>query len=118
MDSSEITARAIMESIPGRFIPEKAGDMSAVMHFDIKGDEDGGQWTVTVANGTVKLEEGLVGECTSSVSGKAKDFIAVELGKLNPAMALMMGKAKVKNLNEMLRFKGCFNKYTEDVAAG
>jgi putative sterol carrier protein len=110
MEETRPTAREIIESIPERFKPEKAGDLSATIHMDVSGD-DGGQFTVVVKDGAITLYEGLIGDCTSSLRGKSKDFVDVEIGKLNPAMAIMFGKAKVTNLNELLRFKGCFDQF-------
>ena len=108
MENMPQNAREIIETIPERFIPERAKDMEAIIHMDISG-ENGGQFTVLVKDGICKLESGLNHEPTSFLGGKDTDFEDVEFGRTNPAMAIMMGKAKTKNLNELLRFKGCFD---------
>lgn len=97
------TAREIIESLPERFRPEKANDYSGVFHLDISGDR-GGQFTVIVKNSKIDLQDGLHGEANCTVRAKDKVYEDVELGKSNPQMAIMMGKLKISNLGEMMKF--------------
>ncbi len=106
------TAKDIILTIPDRFRSEKAGDYSTVFHLDIAKD-GGGQFTVTIANGECSLEEGLIGSSKCTVSTKAKTYVDLELGKTNPQMAFMMGRVKVSDVAEMMKFGKCFYRYKE-----
>lgn len=104
------TFNDIVQSIPQRFRPEKAQGYQTVLHFDIQGD-GGYAFTVTIQDGTCKLIEGLAGQPVCTVKTKVEHYVNLELGKLNPQMALMMGKVKVSNIAEMMRFAKVFRPF-------
>jgi len=104
------TAKEIILSLESRFLPEKVDeDLNIVFHFELSGD-DGGEFTVTIADKTCCVVEGLEGEAKCTVKAKGKVYADVELGKTNAQMAFMMGKIKVNNLNAMLKFVECFER--------
>ena len=78
-----------------------------MIHFDISGKE-GGLFTVHIHDGVCEVKEGLHGEPKCVVKTKDKTYRDIELGKANPQMAFMMGKIKVSNVSEMLKFIGLF----------
>ena len=89
-------------------IPEKAGDVNAAVSFDLAG-ENGGQWTVKIANGTCTVEEGLADGADATISMDGKDYVDMMTGKLNPMMAFMGGKVKVSgDLNTVMKFQTMF----------
>jgi len=45
----ELTARQIIEGMPGRFRPERAGRADAVVQFNLTGDHCGGAVTATLS---------------------------------------------------------------------
>jgi alkylation response protein AidB-like acyl-CoA dehydrogenase/putative sterol carrier protein len=100
------TAREILYSLPQRLKADKleAGTYG-IFHFMMEGE---GDFTITLKDGGVKIEENLIGEATCNVKAKAKDYLDIELGKVNPQMAFMMGKIKISNLAEMMKFMGLF----------
>lgn len=102
-------ANEIIKSLETRLKPEMAQGIDIVFHFDLSG-ENGGQYTVTVKNEKCVVTEGLIGEPKCSVSASDENYADVELGKTNPAMALMMGKVKVSNIPSMLKFIEMFQK--------
>lgn len=104
------TARQILLSIPSRFRPEKALNYHTLFHFDITG-EHGGQFTVHIKDGQCKLSEGLHGEASCVVWATDEVYVALETGRMNPHMALMLGKIKVSNMAEMIQFVRCFRRY-------
>lgn len=106
------TATEILETLPRRFNPEKAGDYHAVFHFDLSGN-DGGQFTVKIEEGKCEVKNGLHGEPNCVVKSKAKTYRNIEYGKLNPQTAFLMGKVKVSNIPEMLQFAKMFRPLTE-----
>lgn len=104
------TLQSIFQSIPDRFRPTKAQGYESVVHFDITGDEPL-QFSVRISNGACQLEEGLNGNTSCVVKSKSKHYIALESGEMNPQLAILTGKVKVSNINEMLRFSKCFIPY-------
>lgn len=66
--------------------------MNATYKFDVTG---AGTWIVTVADGTVTVQEG-DGEAKCTVIIGADDFDQLTDGKLNPQMAFMSGKLKIQ----------------------
>ncbi len=107
------TAAEIIRSLTERFRPEKAEGFSALFHFDIEGDR-GGQFTITVDSAGCKVEDGHLGEPSCIVKSTDSTYEDVELGRTNPQMAVMMGKIKISNLGEMMRFSGLFTRLTEN----
>lgn len=102
------TLAQVLDSIPKRFRPEKAGDYQAAFHFDL-GEV---KRTVIIANGQCAVQHGLQETPTCAVRAKEEVYLSLELGELNPQMALMTGKVKVSDLSEMMRFAKCFRKYS------
>ena len=100
-----MTAKEIVLALPARF---KGGDDNGVFHFKLDGD-NGGEFTVTVANGSCTSEEGLVGEADCVISAASSDFEDAELGRTNKQMAVMMGKIKISNLGAMMKFLTMFS---------
>lgn len=90
-------------------LPEKAnkGVLNNVddttFHFDLDGD-GGGQFTMKLRDGQLSLEEGLNEEAKCVVKAKTDNFMGLATGKLNPMMALLMGKVKITNQGEMLKY--------------
>lgn len=109
MSKKPETAREIIESLPERFKSEKSEGVDTVFHFDIEG-ERGGQWTITVAEQKLDLKEGLHGEAKCVLKTKDAVYEDSELGRTNAQMAVMMGKIKISNIGEMMKFVGLFKR--------
>jgi putative sterol carrier protein len=102
------TAQEIFNEMPARFKAEQAGDMNAVVHFNLSG-EDGGQWYVQVADGAVEVHEGAPDDPTASIHMDAQDYVALSRGDLNPMTAFMSGKIRVEgNLAVVMKFQTLF----------
>ena len=83
----------ILEHI-GNVDPAQVQGMDAVILFDLSGEE-GGTWTVTLADGQVEVEEGETASPTMTLSMDARDFVAMSNGELNAVNAFMQGRIKV-----------------------
>lgn len=109
MSTTPQTAAEIIQSLPNRLKADKASGVSSTFHFDISGDR-GGKYTVKVHEETVHVEEGHNGEAHCVVTTSDEVYEDVELGRTNPQMAVMMGKIKISNLGEMMKFAGLFDR--------
>lgn len=103
------TAKEIIESIPLRIKKDKAADYSTSFQFDISG-ETGGQYTLTINNGTAKIEQGLHGDAECVVTADAKIYEDIELSRMDPTMAFMSGQIKVTNVGAMMQFAKYFHR--------
>ena len=102
-----MTAKEFIYSLPGRANPDVLADKETCFHFHLSGD-GGGQFTVAVADGKMDVQDGLVGEPKCEVKASDENFMKVIRGELNPMMALMMGKVKITNQGEMLKYAKVF----------
>ncbi|MCS6933707.1 MAG: acyl-CoA dehydrogenase family protein [Chitinophagales bacterium] len=104
------TAREIIYSLPARLKTDKVKpEDRSVFHFKLSGNT-GGEFTVTLLNGSVTVQDGLHGEASCVISAAATDYEDLELGRANPQMMFMMGKIKVSNLNEVMKFTSLFKR--------
>ncbi|MFW6136106.1 MAG: SCP2 sterol-binding domain-containing protein [Chloroflexota bacterium] len=89
------TVQQALEALSETAAADKLKGMDATILFDIPG-EDGGQWTVTIDDGQVDVQEGATDSPTITVESTAGDLEALVKGDLNPMAAFMQGKLKVK----------------------
>lgn len=102
------TVAELFEKMPGQFQADKAGDMNAIILFDLSG-EGGGQWSVSIADGQCDVTQGAADSPKSTVHMDAGDYHDMVTGKLNPMMAFMSGKVKVEgDLNTVMKFQQIF----------
>lgn len=98
----------LFEKMPGAFIPEKAGDMDAVIQFKLSGEE-ASDWTVIIKDGGCKVEQGEHEDPTMTLSADSQDYKDIVTGKLNAMNAFMQGKVKLQgNLNLAMKFAEIF----------
>ena len=68
---------------------------TAGMHNSYLFDIDGaGQWLVTVADGSIEVEEGS-GDADCTISTSEENFMKIVSGEQNPTTAYMTGKLKI-----------------------
>ena len=104
------TAKEIIYSLPTRLKADKVDDSATHrFHFLLDGPT-GGNFTVTLQNKTVVVLDGLVDTPTCEIRAKATDYEDLELGRGNPQMMFMMGKIKVTNLGEVMKFITYFHR--------
>ena len=112
----QATVADIFGTMEARINPDGAAGITANYGYVITG-EGGGEWTVSVTDGQIKVLEGLHDpQVTSTCS--AKDWIAITLGQLDGMTAFSSGRLKVEGdmglLTKATRF---FKKYTPPAAA-
>jgi alkylation response protein AidB-like acyl-CoA dehydrogenase/putative sterol carrier protein len=113
MGATPSTAKEIIYSLPQRIRTDKVDDSaSSVFHFKLSGPT-GGDFTAVLKNKVVEVIDGLVGEATCVITAKASDYEDLELGRGNPQMMFMMGKIKVSNLSEVMKFATYFTRLSK-----
>ncbi len=110
--ASEMNAREMIESLPRRFLAEKAGELSLVVHFDLSGPE-GGRFSVWVEKGTCRVEPELQGTPDCLVQARAEVYRDIELGRMNPKTAYLFGKVKISDVVVLTRFAELFQPVSE-----
>jgi putative sterol carrier protein len=91
-DADVNPAQGLLESMPERFNAEKAGDLEAVVGYQI---EDMG-YTLLIRKGACMVFPRLMKPCDTLLKAKAEDFIAMSTGTLNAQEAFMTGKIQIE----------------------
>ncbi|PAP79742.1 hypothetical protein B1759_15645 [Rubrivirga sp. SAORIC476] len=100
---------AVLASYPDRFNSEKASSMDDKVYMQLTGD-DARDVTLYVHHGELDILDGEVPEDpTLRLTAKTEDWVAIENGDLNPMMAMMQGKVKMKgSVPFATKFMGLF----------
>jgi putative sterol carrier protein len=101
-----MTAQHFLESLPAKVNSEALHGVETTFHFNLDGGDL--QKTVAVKDGKITIEDGLIGEAKCVVSAKSETLMKLVKGEENPMMAVMMGKVKISNTGEMLKYAKLF----------
>ena len=93
--SEELTIAKLMSLMPKAFVPEKAGDLEAVIQFNL-GGEGGGDWAVTISEGSCSVNPGIAENPKLTLAAQASDYLDIITGKVNAMSAFAEGKIKLK----------------------
>lgn len=102
-----MTTRDFLFALPAKVDPAAIEGLETIFHFDIEG-EQGGAYTITLADQQVTVTDGFQGEPKCVVRAKDEHFSKLVTGELNPMMAVLTGKVKISNQGEMIRFAKIF----------
>ncbi len=98
----------VFENIDKGFEPSKAEGVDAIYQFVLTG-ERGGEWWIKVQNQQAEVHRGVHPSPTMTLTSSAENYLAVVNGDMNPMMAFMQGKIKVKgNMELALRLQSMF----------
>ena len=89
------TPDQVVGEMPGLFIPEKAGNTSAVIQFDLTGD-NAGKWYIKIADGQASSGKGEVEIPNLTLVADSADFVKIYTNQLDPTAAFMSGKLKIR----------------------
>ncbi|RMG62488.1 MAG: acyl-CoA dehydrogenase [Calditrichaeota bacterium] len=106
------TAAQAIAGLPDRFRTDRAGDYQTVIHFVLSG-EGGGDFTVSIEKGRCLVSPGLHGQPRCVVKTKASTYLDIELGRTSAQTAFLMGRVKVSNVGELMRFIKLFRPLKE-----
>src|SRR5262245_56751433 len=90
------TVKEIFDGIQGNIDkdPAKATTVGAIYQFDVTGD-GGGTWVVDLKE-AVKVSDGPSPKAECTITVGAQDFLDINNSKMNPQVAFMSGKLKIK----------------------
>jgi putative sterol carrier protein len=83
-----------MSLMPKAFVPEKAGDLEAVIEFSLSGRR--GNWAVTISEGSCSVSRELAENPKLTLSALASDYLDIITGKVNAMSAFAEGKVKLR----------------------
>jgi putative sterol carrier protein len=85
----------IFEYMAGRFQPDRAGNQSAVIGWDITSPEGTHSWQLKVADGTCTSTSGNAESARVTLGMALPDFLRFLTGQLDGMQAFMTGKLKL-----------------------
>ncbi len=80
--------------------PDKLEGVDTIINFDLKTSAK----ALTVKDGKIAVEEGLVDGAEITLTASEEDLMSIISGDSNPMMAMMMGKLKVSNPGAMMKY--------------
>ena len=83
------------EIIKTAFVPEKAEGVDTVVQFVFTGSQ-ASEWYVVIKDQTCESMEGTHPDPKMTMTVDSEDYIKISTGELDPTMAFMKGKVKVK----------------------
>lgn len=88
-----LTCRQIIAGMPTVFNAEAAGDMAAVIHYKVTGEEPGNYY-LEIANGTCVFHDGTPASPTLTIETPSDVWVAIAAGELDGQQAFMQQKFK------------------------
>ena len=105
MVEAKIPKQFLEEILPSKFKPEKSRDFDVTAQLNLTGP-NGGNWTLTLKNQTLKVTEGTHPSPTLTLTVADKDFMDLVNGKLKTTQAFFGGKIHlIGNLVLALKLK-------------
>jgi putative sterol carrier protein len=102
------TVKESFDAMPGRFKPDRAQGVKAIIQYDITG-QDGGTYHVDIADGKCAMKDGPAAVPNLTLTMAAQDWLDMVSGKLNGQMAFMSGKLKIKgDMGLAMKLAGMF----------
>lgn len=95
-----MTAKDYLQGIVAKIKPEDVEGVDTNIHFEL-GEEN---YTIAIHDGNAEFQEGLVGEGELGMKATPENFLKVASGDMNPMMAMMSGKLKIKNPAAMMKY--------------
>lgn len=104
-----MTVKETFEAMTGRFRPERAQGLKAVIQYEITGP-DGCTYHADIADGHCAVREGLAAAPANlTLTMNAQDWLDMLGGKLSGQVAFMSGKLKHKgDMSLLMRLPGLF----------
>ena len=106
--SAAMSVKPVFEAMPLTLNKDAAKDASVVYQFNLSG-EGGGQFIVTIKDGTCAVEEGVAPTPDVTISAVAADYMNIVMGTYPFGLAYINGRVKVEgNLRLVIRLGSYF----------
>jgi|SRR5579872_1110555 len=89
------TCKLVFDGMAQRFMPDKAGNESAVIQYDVKAPDAVHTYQLKVAGGKCEVAKGAGGPARVTLALSFPDFLRLVSGKLNGMQAFFSGKLKL-----------------------
>jgi putative sterol carrier protein len=89
------TVKETFDNMPSKFRADKAAGITATIQYEITGDQ-GGTWHAVIKDGACTVASGAAATSNLTLTMSSQDWLDMAGGKLNPQMAFMSGKLKLK----------------------
>jgi multimeric flavodoxin WrbA len=107
-DAPPTTLRETIAGMPLVFQPTAAGDLVAILQFDVSGEEPG-LYYLRIADGACKAFEGRHPQPTLTVDTPSEVWLAISRGELDGAMAMIQGRYTIEgDLGLLMRMGSLF----------
>lgn len=108
--AADISPDLVVNEMPNYFVPEKAGNTSATIQFDLTG-ADAGKRYIKIADGKATSGQGEVEAPNLTLIADSGDFVKIFTGGLDPTAAFMSGKLKIKgDMGLAIRMQSMFRR--------
>jgi putative sterol carrier protein len=99
--------KEFLYSMPENISPAALEDKNTLFHFDM-GPSEEDQITVEAKDGKITVSQGLNGEALCTIKASEETLGKIINKEMNPMTAMMMGKIKVSNLGELMKYASTF----------
>jgi putative sterol carrier protein len=96
-------AKFFLENLRDRVQPESLVGEDSKIAFDLAG-ERGGQFTMIIRETRIWIEDGLHDDAPCGLKSEYDTFLRIVNKEENVMMALMMGRLRIKNQGEMIKY--------------
>ena len=93
-EGGEMKLARVMGSLPERFRPKMAGNMTAAIQFEFSG-EGGGRWWMRIAGGKCAIGQGDISQPDAVVKMSAADFIGINDGTIDAPDVFWSGRIDI-----------------------
>jgi 3-hydroxy-3-methylglutaryl CoA synthase/NAD(P)-dependent dehydrogenase (short-subunit alcohol dehydrogenase family)/putative sterol carrier protein len=92
--TSGLSVKEVFDKMPDAFNQDAAKGVDVVFQYNISG-KNGGEWMITVKDGSCKVESGKAAKATCTLNISDADFVDMISGKLDPMQAFTSGKLTI-----------------------
>ena len=104
------TIMQALEGMPLTFNPEKAGDLEAVIQFELKGDAEG-EYYLDIHQGNCSFHKGSHDSPTLTIKTPSAIWLKIARKEMSGAIAMMIGKYKTSgNASILLKMDNIFSR--------
>jgi putative sterol carrier protein len=102
-----MNSKEFLNSLPDKVAAAALEGKNTIFHFDM-GEKESDKITVEAKDGKIYVNQGLLGEPNCVVKASEETITKIINKEMNPMSAMMMGKIKVSNLGELMKYATIF----------